>query len=528
MTRKKTTTAPTAALTEKEVYDVVAFAHAMSGMYGNTILTPDLINARMKDITMNPLAATESSLTSALNDPKNSEDQLRMFSENFEIQSQPYKRLLAYLGSMLSFDLTYTATNVKKDADYKKEGYKSDLERMFTFMDRFDYRDAFATIIKQMLRNETYFCIVREDAQKVILQELPSQYCKIDGRWDNGFLFSMNFYWFMQPGVDIRMYPPFFQKKYKEIFVDGQNGTTYNPAMPPMSRDGNWIYWVEIPAGLGWVFKMSPETAARVPYFSGLFLDLIQQSVMRNLQKNANMSAATRMIIGQVPMLKDAKASVADMIAIDPKTLGEFIALVKSALSEAIGFASAPLEQLQAVSWPSENEIYNSFLKTALASSGVNTNLIFSSDIKPNAIETRLSLNTDEQMMEALYPQFNKFMDFFINRLTKTFKFATEFEGTKFFTNRADRFDRAMALTGLGIVLPQKIAAAQGMRPQDMYRQMAEAKAMGFVENLTPIVPAAQMPAEGAGRPAKKDSTLSESGSQTRENADNVDRGGKI
>ena len=51
-----------------------------------------------------------------------------------------------------------------------------------------------------MLRNDAYFGLLRDTGEKVILQELPSDYCKITGRWENGFLFSFNMQWFLQPG----------------------------------------------------------------------------------------------------------------------------------------------------------------------------------------------------------------------------------------------------------------------------------------------------------------------------------------
>jgi hypothetical protein len=238
---------------------------------------------------------------------------------------------------------------------------------------------------------------------------------------------------------------------------------------------------------VGVCFKYSPELATRLPYFTPLFSDLILQSLMRNLQKSANMAAASKMIIGQVPMLnRDAKASVKDMIAISPALLGQFLALVKSGISEAIKVASAPLEDMKGISFDSENEIYDSYLKTTLASSGVNTNLIFTSDIKPNVLETQLSLNVDEQMMTALYDQFNIFMNYFVNKYTKAFKFKFTFEGTQFFLNRQQRLDSAMTLFNVGIVLPQKIAAAVGMKPAQFRKHLEEAQATGFMDLLTP------------------------------------------
>jgi hypothetical protein len=186
------------------------------------------------------------------------------------------------------------------------------------------------------------------------------------------------------------------------------------------------------------------------------------------------------------------------------------------------------LTGVQAISFATENELYSSYLKTALATSGVNTNLIFTSDVRPNAIESQLSLNVDENQMFSLYPQFEKFMSYHINKLTKNFKFKINFEGTTFFNNRQQRFDKYTSLASTGIVLPQKIAASIGMNPFDFQRQLEEAQGTGWVDKLTPIISGFQQGKEEAGRPQKKDGDLSDSGAETRSVASNVGKGGKV
>jgi len=522
-------------LTEAEVWDIVAFARSLTGGYGNATITPQLLNERMKDVSLNPMAATQATLESALLDPKNSEAELQAFSQDFELQSQPYKRLLAYLGSMLSWDLTYTCLNAKPD-DYNKTTYKKDLSIVEDFLMRFNYKESFAAVVRQMLRNEAFFCCPRFDSGMYILQELPSQvdYAKITGRWDYGLLMSFSMLWFVQPGVDISMYPPFFRKKYNEVF-GGSAANRYYPSISPELRgSSSWAYWADIPTDVGWVFKMNPEIATRVPFFSPLFNDLVLQALMRNLQKNVNMANAKRVIIGAVPMLKETKASVADMLVIKPDLLGKFLALVKSALNDAITMTTAPLEDIQGIEFKENNELYDSFLRTTLATSGVNSNLIFSSQIKPNAIETQLSLNVDEQLMFALYPQFDAFLNYHINRFTRKYKFKFEFQGSQFFTNRSERFERVMTAAKSGIVLPQQISAAMGIDPFVFRRQLEESKAMGFADSLVPLPTGNSGNDDDAdgeakrGRPQKPMNKIGDEGEQTRSKGSNIERGGAV
>ena len=560
-------------LQEKEVWDVIEFARSMSGMY-NSYINPELINARMRDITLNPMQASQDELNRALLDPKSNEFQLQRFSESFELQSMPYKRLISYLSNMLAWDITYTA-NVEA-SDYSAPKYKKDLKAVETFLDCFNYKQEFRVVVKEMLRHDAYFGCFRQVGDEYVLQELPSEYCKITGRWRGGFVFSFNMYWFLQPGVEIEDYPPFFKKKYKEIWGDANNPKAYNPALGPELRgSSSWIYWQDIPVDVGVCFKLTPELSTRLPYFTPLFNDLILQPLIRNLQKNINMAAAAKMIMGEVPMLdKTVKASVKDTMAISPELLGRFMGLVKNAVTEAVTVAAAPLTNIEGISFDGDNLMYDQFLRTALASSGVNTNLVFSSSIKPNAIETQLSLNVDEQLMMVLYEQFNEAMNYWASKITRTFKFMFVFEGTDFFLDRDARIKKVMDLLEKGIVMPQKIAAAHGMKPAQMRRHMEEAAATGFMKMLTPpafeqqkeiaqmaqdaamesqklaiksapkpatTTPTAKKPSPTGGtkpksppassapkgRPKKPLSELGEEGQNTRAGATNVGRGGK-
>ena len=118
-------------------------------------------------------------------------------------------------------------------------------------------------------------------------------------------------------------------------------------------------------------------------------------------------------------------------------------------------------------------------------------------------------------------------MDYFLGKVTKRFKFHCYFEGMDMKYDRDERMEAATGLAGLGMVLPQSFAASRGIPPHVFMRQLAEAKALNFVENLTPIVPAAQQ-AKTGGAPQKDESSLSESGAATRGQGNNLGRGGKI
>jgi len=451
--------------------------------------------------------------------------------EYLDIVSMPMKRILSYMMTHLAFDMTYVVTGNNgslDEADYKSSKFKKDKAQFEDFLDNFDWHGQFRRVLKQMLRNETVVVCPRDDGDKLVLQELPLDRCKITGRWDYGFLINFDFSYFLQAGVDIRFFPKFFRDKFNELFIKDKDGR-YVPPVDPKYRgnpESMFAYWVDLPPDVAWVFKMDESLVTSIPYFSGLMPELLEQPLMRELQKNANMAAASRMILGSVPM-RPAKTNVRDMIAIDAKTLGQFLAIVKSAISESVKVAAAPLENMKDIQFKSENDLYNSYLKTSLSSSGMNSAIFYTGNLKANTVETQLSFQSDSKIMEALYSQFQLFMEYMSNKEIKWHHFYPIFEGNDYYLDRKERFDYAMEMAQLGIVLPQKIAASRGMKPHNLERMMVEAKANGFVDLLTPITPAFNTPKD-AGRPQKSDSDLSDKGEGSRGEGANLSRGGNV
>ena len=527
-------------LTPERVFDMLEFSnvYAKSMMYPGAI-TPQMLSSAMKSISFMPLELTSDDLDKALKDPSNSESQLRDFMQHLEIVSMPAKRLVNYMHSMLAFDLTYTPKGSIEERDLKSTSYKKCQAVLDDFLDDFNYKFYLRNAVKQMIRNETYVFCPRDDGDKFILQELPLDRCMITGRFDYGFIISFDMAYFLQPGVDIRYYPKFFKEKYKDMFQGSEKG--YMPAINSSYRGGSSgqsALWVDVPPDVAFAFKLDPSLVTSIPYFSGLFSDLINQPLMRTLQKNVNMSAASKLILGKVPM-RDMKTNIRDAIAIDADTLAKFLALIQSALSESIKLSAAPLEDLKGVSFDSENELYSSYLKTTIDSSGVNSSMVYSGDLKANAIETQLAFQSDSKIMEMLYEQFNLFMEYQIKRridekikTKEKYYFIPEFEGNDYDIDRKRRLDNAIELAQYGVVLPMKISAAMGMKPSTMRKMLLESKATKFVEELIPMVAGFNSSKESmngeSGRPRKDDSDLSEAGAETRADGSNVAKGGKV
>jgi len=532
MTKKKVTNTDTLPLTEQETWDVISFAKQMSGAYNN-IYTPDLVNARMRDMNLNPIAGTQDIIDKALLNPKENEKELRGLSEYFEMIDMLYKRQIQFLGNLLSWDLTYTCTNAEIK-DYNTPAYKKDEKILESFLQKFNYKKEFKSILRQLIRRETMFCVFREDGDQYLLQELNIDYCKITGRWDYGFLWDFDYTYFLSnPGVDIQMYPKSMQKQYIGMLKNTSN--KYIPHNPIDKRNSSYIYWKQTsPVDGFWCFKFNPELATNVPFFAPLFSELVIRPMIRKLQTSKYIIEASKVLIGLIGFNKDTKSgSVKDALQLSPETAGKFASLVRQGLAKEINFAIAPFEDIKSFEFSgSATNILDQYNKVAVASSGNNSRLLYTTD-RTNAEESRNSLSIDEQVVTFMYPYFEDFMNYFINKKTKKYKFQIHFEGTQMPASRKERLDNANALAQLGMVLPQSFAAALGKNPFDFERELAMAKAKGFVDGLTPIVMASQMSGKDNenGRPTSEKSgkEISDSAEITRQNGSNIEKGtGKI
>jgi len=541
--KKITTETPVTELSELQLQNILnlyawndqsfkEFAQASNNSYlYPSVFNPMLTNARMQSVTLSGSGeVSEARVAKALANPRESEDELLSISEILEYSNPIYKRIISYLSNLPSWDYTYYCKNVKKVSDYKSGKYLEALDVLKEFMFKFDVKSQFSSALRQLLRQETFFTVFRDEGKdRYVLQELPSNYCLITGRWDYGLLFSFNYYYFAQGGIDIDFYPPIFKETYTKVFK-GQNITDYNPSASVDTRGNNiWVQWADCsPMDGFWGWKFSNELISRIPQFASLFPDFAMLPTVRSLQRNAYLVSATKLVFSELPFLKDAKATVRDAVSMSPKLLGEFLALVKSGLNnDSVKFTSAPVQNIQGIDFEHDNDMYSSYSKNVTGQSGINGNLISSTSQKMNSLETGLSADVDSFTSTSIYPYFNQFMEYQINKRLKEkgseYRFGFNFEGTNFYTDRQRRLETQTTLMSQGVVLPQSIAAAIGKDPFVMQAQMDEARENKWAEKLTPVVPAAQISGgEKSGRPSKSDDELGEEGMNTRDAGSNL------
>lgn len=524
-------------ISKQDVQDVLDFAQAIaavSGEYG--YYSPFMSNQLLQDLNNNPRIPTLEAIQKALSSYKENADELQSYMEFMDNYSILFKRTLYSYANVLAFDLSMTCTNAYSEFDYKSEEYQEDKKRVYDFLDKFRYKDEFRKCVVEVLLHGVYFTWFRKtkwknQGMKYALQVMPQRYCMLTGYWEKGLLYDFDFNYFLKPGVDISGFDPSFAKTYQQMFADG-DGKLYNyrPTTPLNKRTGKYAYWAQTsPEDGAWVIKLDSQNFNTTPFLAPFLKDAITSDDIQKLQRNKDIMAASAILAGEIRLFDSAKSQKANQFAIDPKTLGGFMAKAKAGLGSLIKLAALPLENSKFYQFTDNNtDMYeNSLSTTAGVGSGV-SRIIYSSDRMSNA-EIEAGIIDQYNTMKPLYYQFENFLDFFVNKLTKKYKFHFSLDGCTYPFERDKRFDKLTRLADKGLVMGMsQWASAIGIEPQVFERSLAESKYSGWVEQYSQLLMNVNtmsqdnVDSENNGRPRKEDGSLSDSAEQNRNSEDGL------
>ena len=499
-------------LSEKEVNEVLnafnflEFSNSYRKTYYNNYFTPDIINQQMKNINMNPIDATISEIEKALKNPKDSETILRNYATSMENQNMYYKRLLRYFSDMACFNVNYDCINIEKASDLKSKEYKEDLKVVKDFFAKFNCKEEFGMVIKQILRQGVFYCVFRNDMEKYTLQELPPDFCKITGRHAYGLLFDFNMNWFIgNYGIDINMYPKVFKRMYSHVF----NNITkkYNPHTPIDTRSSTFVYWHQCsPADGFWCWKVSPEIANIVPYFAPMFPDMGFQPIVRGLQNDKYFIEASKLLVGILGFNKDTKSGqVANQLNMTPDLLGKFLGVARQGLNRQIGLVALPVDDIKSVDFDvSDKNIVTDYVQN-MSQQGVSSADVLMSNNKLNSHQSKLASAVDANFVKSMYGMFADFVNYFINMKTQKYKFNITFHDVDIPDDRAERDNKFKTLAGMGIVDFQYLSRTLDLNPFELERRLIMSKNSGIDKYLIPLMSLNNQTASGqVGRPSKQ------------------------
>lgn len=478
---------------------MLAYNDIALGGYG--IYTPDTLNRNLKSLnSRNYNAPDYEKIMKALANAVNADEELQDFQEYVEYADQMFKRTIEYYSNILSFDLSYACVNINHKELYQTKQYKKDFNAVKRFLNGFNYKAEFQKVVKQMVRSETAFYWLRNNGNKYhpqyTLQTMPQRYCKITGAWEKGLLYDFDAQYFYNAGVDIDGFDPAFKELLKEVW-NADNWKNYRPSNRFDARTGSYAHWVQtsplymdnnMPSG-AWCFKRDMSNFNSVPLLSSFMRDAILNIPVSKLQYDKNVAGAKAYIVGDIQMLR-LDNNEQNQTAFDPKRLAGLLAIVKRAVGDSVAVGAMPTTGTKMYQFKDENTtMTDTTYKTAAANAASAGRLLYASD-KMSEAEVENALMIDYNIMEPVYRQFENFLNFYANQLTRTYKWKFSFSGSIFPFEREKRINNLTKFAEMGIVLNDTAyASALGIDPILFSAMMQETAAEGsWLKNTSQLI----------------------------------------
>lgn len=515
-------------ITFEQAQAVTDFAQALYAYDQFGFFSPSMSNQLLQSLNNNPETPSSEKIRKALADYKSNAEQIQGYMEYMKFWDMIFSRTLRAYCNALSFDLQPVCINAFTQSDYESSAYQEDKRRVYDFLNKFNYKAEFGKVVQQIMTHEVYYTWFRKTkwgnkGMKYALQILPQDRCMLTGYWERGMLFDFDMSYFMQAGVDINGFDPEFKKYYQRVFGSEEEAfKNYRPTNPLERRNGAYAMWVQTsPTAGAFCFKFDPSSFNTTPFLAPFLKNAISNDDIAQLQYNKDIASAYAILAGEIRLFDGAHSGTkANQFAIDPKTLGGFMQKAKAGLGSMTKLAAMPVENTKFHQYEDKNTDMYSDQLTASAGVGSGVSrVIYSSDRQSNA-EIEAGLNDMYQTMKPLYPQFNNFMDFYANQMTKKYKWRFIFDGSNYPSERSARFDRIKKMADSGIVLPmQSWAAVSGYEPQLFESLMQESRFTGWIDKYTQLLKNVNTTSgdNEAGRPALDDSEISDSGELNRD-----------
>lgn len=502
--------------------------------------TPFTQNQNLINLTnINTKTPTVNDILKSLKNSNINPTELQGYSEFLSVFDTIYGKTINYYDGLLSYDLSISCKNVKNPTDYSSEEYKQDLKRVYKFLDSFDYKQEFRKVTKQILKtgvsfnwfrdsigtyNEDTDALEIEKQRNFALQFLPQKNCLITGYFNKGsILFDFDMNYFMNGTVDIDLFDPWFKLKFAQFYKEQK--TNYIPSSQLNAREGMLANYVQTSPNDGaWCFKWDAENFAITPPLSSLMKSAVNNDTVTNLQLDKDIISAYLLLAGEIGIMDGLKSGdKQNQTKFSAKVLGEFMNLVTSGLKKNVKAIALPLENIRGWQYNDQNPNMADRQYNSTASQGASASrLIYSSD-KMSQSELQNAILSDYNLLKKLYSQYENFLEFFINKKTKKYKFSFRFDGSNYIFEREARQKAMNDLSSLGLTLNSSAwASAYGFKPQDFDRMLEEAHYGSLQNNLTLLLNRNTSKDGGevnnkGGKPKEEDSNLSDSAEMGRD-----------
>lgn len=469
---------------------------------------PQYANTLMKDINVSSHIPNVKDIENWLLNPHMFEHQLGSVSQYLENVVMQYERTVYHYANMLDFYYyIYPISPVPNPTTDKKRfnTYKNSKKKALDWLRKFRLREQLFDITLGIVREGGKHYYLRESNEFIDLQELPSEYCIIDGKTSLGYTFAFDMSFFLRYPNMLSNYDSEFLEWYDDFCEE--------------CKQDKILPYKKMPPDKSVVFLFDNTKAVRASPLRSLYKDAFSMIEYKQLLKTKAMLDTFKLIYLKAPLDKDGKPTI------DHTLIANWVAVAQASIPPgAVAFGS-PLDasELKVSDTQSVGFLDDLTGKKYWESAGISP-LTYGSPDARSVAAIRSSNITDVMFIEHIYRQFAKFINYQLHKKTGGYKFGVNIFGDIF--SRQEVVDRYRNSATLGVCKKEYLASL-GKEPFEYELQMDDEDMYDWdTAKLVPLSTSYNVSKDmlSEGRPPKPDDSLGEAGSKTRDAGSNLER----
>lgn len=437
-----------------------------------------------------------------LRQPQKYEHDLRQAVIYLYGASSHFRRLIQYFAGLS--DLSYVVSPYKLDTTTAKPTtIKRNYRRVLNLLSAFDIKNQGEKILTVCLREDVFYGTIHEGADSSIIQQLPSDFCKISIIEDNVPNVSFNFSYFDAFPDFLQYYPEEFSVKYELYKADKIHRR-----------------WQELDAPNSFAVKANKDILAyAVPPFAGILRELYDLEDYRALKLAKTELENYAILVMQLGCDEEGNYQMNYQKAV------EFWQNLDHVLPEEVGSVLSPMP-IEKISFERNHTGDTDSIAQAeenlFTAAGVSS-LLFN-NARASASSLLLSIKADQAITYSIVKSIEAVLNRYIHRHSfgKNFK-CTFLDCSPF--NRKELTDIYLKGAQYGLPMVHMYAAAQGLAPDDIDgMNFLEDEVLQLKGRLVPLQSSNTQSANGSnltpedgGRPQMDVGELTDAGDISRE-----------
>lgn len=444
---------------------ISAFTAAMGPIgFGNMATgDPYVNNRRVKGIATRPAKFTKNQVAEFVENPENSEKQLRAVERGLEYTAYPMFHTRVMYQNLLTYH-NYVAPSLTDKADSKRDDFWREWKLLEKLRKALNPKETCHEMAGRALQSGKVFVTPRVSVDKVhngvnyaFLQRLPSDWVKIVG-FNNVSKYTVAFdlMYFAQYGTDWRQFGDLFepyingwidsmepQPMVKDKKIVYARKTALNlqkvrnnaqSGVEAYFQNQRWFYWVTLPVDRVFTFEIDDADDNVLPPFTGLFIDMIQLSQMEQIQLEILQNPLVSVLHGEIPYWDTKNDNIADQYKLSNAGRIMFEALWYQMLSQnstsGIGLYMAPLQNMRMDSLneaPNAINIVSQGYTDTMAKAGLTAIVPTSADARAGAVQ--VSFVIESQFAKCIYRCYERMVRAIFRNLNLKYEWTFEMFG---------------------------------------------------------------------------------------------------